>query len=343
MSDPANPVVVNVTRGSIVESTHRGRIAVVDVTGAVKMRTGDIASPVYPRSSVKILQALPLVETGAADAAGFNDEELSLACSSHGGEVRHAETAARMLAKIGLSVDDLECGPHWPTHDDSARALAKAGQEPTALHNNCSGKHAGMLALALHLGAPTKGYIKPTHPVQQRILGGFEAMTGSDLSAAPVALDGCSAPTWAIPMHHTAFAFARIADPESTAANLAGDRATALTRLRKAVAAHPFMVAGTDRYCTKIIEVLGERAFVKTGAEGVYCASLPEYGLGVCLKCDDGSTRGAEMMMTAVMNQIGVITDADRQQLDDYMTVTLQNRRGLDVGCIEAADPFPAF
>lgn len=343
MSDPANPVVVNVTRGAIVESAHRGRIAVVDVTGAVKMRVGDITSPVYPRSAIKILQALPLVETGAADKAGFNDEELSLACSSHAGEVRHTETAARMLDKIGLSVDDLECGPHWPTHEDSARALAAAQQEPTALHNNCSGKHAGMLALALHLGVPTTGYINTTHPVQQRVLGGFEAMTGSDLSAAPLALDGCSAPTWALPLENIAFAFARIADPESSAANLSGDRASALIRLRKAVTVHPFMVAGTDRYCTKVMQVLGERAFVKTGAEGVYCASLPEYGLGVCLKCDDGSTRGAEMMMTAVLNQIGVITETDRQQLDAYMTVTLQNRRGLDVGCIEAADPFPAF
>jgi len=343
MDNPANPVTVNVTRASIVESTHRGRIAVVDTTGTVKMRVGDIATPVYPRSSVKIMQALPLVETGAADAAGFTDDELSLACSSHGGEVRHTETAARMLQKIGLSIDDLECGAHWPTHDDSARALARANQEPSALHNNCSGKHVGMLALAQHIGAPTKGYTKPTHPVQQRILGCFEAMTGSDLSAAPMGIDGCSVPTWAQPLENIAFAFARIADPGSAAANLSGDRAAALTRLRKAVAAHPFMIAGSDRYCTKIMAVLGERAFVKTGAEGVYCAALPEFGLGVCLKCDDGSTRGAEMMMTTVLNQIGVITDSDRHQLEEYLIVPLQNRRGLDVGCIEAADPFPAF
>jgi len=343
MDNPVNPVTVNVTRGSIVESTHRGRVAVVDANGAVKMRVGDITSPVYPRSSVKIMQALPLVETGAADAAGFTDDELALACASHGGEKRHTETTARMLEKIGLSVDDLECGPHWPTHDDSARALARANEEPTALHNNCSGKHAGMLALALHLGVPTKGYIKPTHPVQQRILGSFEALTGSDLSAAPLGIDGCSAPTWALPLENIAFAFARISDPGSTAANLSVERASALTRLRKAVAAHPFMVAGTDRYCTRIMEVLGERAFVKTGAEGVYCAALPDYGLGVCLKCDDGTTRGAEMMMTATLNQIGVITDTDRSQLEDFLTVPLQNRRGLEVGCIEAADPFPAF
>lgn len=343
MDTPANPVVVNVTRGTIVESIHRGRIAVVDVSGTVKMRAGDITSPVYPRSAIKILQALPLIETGAADTAGFTDEELALACSSHGGEVRHTETTQRMLTKIGLAVDDLECGPHWPTHETSARALAAAGEEPTALHNNCSGKHAGMLALARQLGAPTKGYSKPTHPVQQRILGLFEAMTGSDLSSAAMAPDGCSVPTWAIPLENIAFAFARIADPGSTAANLPEDRARALLRLRKAVAAHPFMIAGTDRYCTRVMQVLGERAFVKTGAEGVYCAALPDYGLGVCLKCDDGSTRGAEMMMTAVLDKIGVIGDADRKELADIMTVGLKNRRGLDVGCIEAADPFPAF
>lgn len=343
MDKPANPVVVNVTRGSIVESIHRGRIAVVDVTGAVKMRAGDIVSPVYPRSAIKILQALPLVETGAADRAGFTDEELALACSSHGGEPRHTETTRRMLDKIGLTVDDLECGSHWPTHEPSARALVAAGEEPSALHNNCSGKHAGMLALAQQLGAPTKGYSKPTHPVQQRVLGILEAMTGSDLSTAPMGIDGCSAPIWAIPLENLAFAFARIADPGSSVANLSEDRARALIRLRKVVAAHPFMIAGTDRYCTTIMQVLGERAFVKTGAEGVYCASLPDYGLGVCLKCDDGSTRGAEMMMTAVLDKIGVIGGDDREELQGLLTVGLKNRRGLDVGCIEAADPFPAF
>lgn len=343
MDSSANPVTVKVTRGGIVESTHRGRIAVVDVAGNMKMQVGDTASPVYPRSSIKILQALPLVETGAADAAGFTDEELSLACASHGGEPRHTETAKQMLSKIGLSVEDLECGPHWPTHEESVRDLARANEEPSPLHNNCSGKHAGMLALALHLGVPTKGYTKPSHPVQQRILGCFEALTGSDLSGAPLGLDGCSAPTWAIPLENTAFAFARIADPESSAANLSGDRAKSLIRLRKAVAAHPFMVAGSDRYCTKVMEVLGEKVFVKTGAEGVYTASLPEYGLGVCLKCDDGATRGAEMMMTAVLDRIGVLDGPARDQLTEFLSVPVLNRRGLEVGSIEAADTFPAF
>lgn len=330
----ANPVLVEVTRGPIVESCHRGAIAVVNHQGAVQASWGDIKQAVYPRSAVKAFQALPLVETGAADEYGFTAEEIALACASHNGEPVHADMAGRMLDKLGLGEADLECGAHWPMKDDVARDLAASGGVPDQRHNNCSGKHAGMLALAMKLGAPTKGYIDVTHPVQQRILGTMEAMCGVELQTAPRERDGCSVPTWAMPLENLAYGFARFGAPD----DLPEGRAAACRRIAQAVAGHPYMVAGKGRYCTGVMEVLGRRAFVKTGAEGVFCVSLPEYGLGVAVKCDDGATRAAEAMTTAVLHEIGVIDEADRQKLAHYLVVPLKNRRDFTVGAIRPAE-----
>lgn len=329
----ANPVLVEVTRGPIVESRHRGAVAVVDLKGKVQAAWGDIKQAVYPRSSVKVFQALPLVETGAADEFGFTDAELALACASHNGELRHAETAGGMLEKLSLSENDLECGSHWPMGEEAARDLARSGAVPTPLYNNCSGKHAGMLATAKKLGAPTKGYVDVVHPVQQRILGTMEAMCGVELQAAPRERDGCSAPTWAVPLENLAYGFARLGAPE----DLPDARAEACRRLREAVAAHPFMVAGTGRYDTDVMDLLGARAFIKMGAEGVFCAALPEFGLGVAVKCDDGAVRAAEVMVTAVLRRIGVIEDAEADKFERFLSVPLENRRQFRVGEIRPA------
>ncbi|MDX1738078.1 MAG: asparaginase [Alphaproteobacteria bacterium] len=328
-----NPVLVEVTRGSIVESRHRGSIAIVDVNGKVQAAWGDVTSPIYGRSSIKAFQALPVLETGAADSYGFSDDEIALAVASHGGEEIHAETALRMLKKLDLDESDLECGSHWPTHEDSARALAAKGLVPNQLHNNCSGKHAGMLALAKKIGASTKGYTEQTHAVQQRIKGTMEAMCGVSLATAPVERDGCSAPTWAIPLENTAYGFARFAAPD----DLPDTRAEACKRITKAVFDNPFNVAGTGRYCTEMMTALKERVFLKTGAEGFFSAALPEYGLGIALKCDDGSTRGAEAMLTATLRVIGVIDDRVQDQLADYISVPLTNRRDFKIGEIRPA------
>lgn len=313
--DPANPVLVEVTRGDMVESVHRGRVAVIDTQAKVALQWGDIDAPVYPRSAFKALQALPLVETGAADAFGLSDAELAIACASHSGEARHIETVRNWLARIGLSETDLACGPHWPRHhQQTLHDMIRAGESPRDINNNCSGKHAGMLTVAHHLGEPIAGYTDPTHPVQQRILGTLEAMCGLDLSKAPRGVDGCSAPNWAIPLSNLAYAFARLGAPD----DLPPARAEAAQRLRHAVAAEPFMVAGTDRYCTTLMAVAGERIFVKTGAEGVFCAALPEYGLGIALKCDDGAARGSQYMLTAVLRRIGALDDAMAATLDRW-------------------------
>jgi L-asparaginase II len=332
----ANPILVEVTRGSIVESRHRGSAAIVDITGKITRSWGDHAVAVYPRSAIKPLQAIPLVETGAAEAFGLGDAEIALACASHNGEPRHTETAAAWLDKIGLSDKDLECGAHWPIHDETTRAMAKAGETACAIHNNCSGKHTGFLTTAVHKGESTRGYIRFDHAVQQRILGVLEAMCGIDLGKAPRGIDGCSIPTIAIPLENMAYGMARFGAPD----DLPAPRAAACRRIARAVAAEPFMVAGSDRYCTEVMAVTGRSVLLKTGAEGVFCAAIPDYGLGVALKCDDGATRAAEIMMSAVLRHIGVLTADMEAKLARRITMPLENRNGFHVGDVRPTAAF---
>ena len=336
----ANPTLVEALRGSTVESSHRGALAIVDADGAVHTALGDIDHPIFPRSAVKVLQALPLVESGAADRFGLSDEELALACASHGGEARHAQTAASMLAKAGVDVAALECGAHWPYNDSAIKAMAAAGQQPTALNNNCSGKHAGFVCLGcLMAGAADRraflsGYIQPQHPVMREVTASLQAATGWDFTKAPVGIDGCSIPTFAVPLRHLAHAFARV----GTGTGLSPGRAAAAQRLRAAVAAAPFMVAGTGRFDTRVMERLGARVFSKVGAEGVYCASLPELGLGVAIKMDDGNTaRACEVVMAAVIQQLLPLDDADAAFMAGFSEVVMRNWNGIEVGRLRAA------
>ena len=329
-----NPLTVEVTRNGLVESRHRGSAAVVDAAGRVRAAWGDIRRPIYPRSAIKAIQALAMVESGAADAAGFTEAEIALACSSHNGETVHADTAAAMLAKLGLGEADLECGAHWPHREDTARAMARAGGAPSQLHNTCSGKHSGMLALAKRLGVPTKGYTRQDHAAQQRIAGTMERMCGIDLSRTAPGIDGCSAPNWPVPLEKLAHGFARMADP----ADLPDRWSDAVIRIRRSVFANPFMVAGTGRFCSEVMKILGDRAFVKTGAEGVFCAALPEHRLGVALKCDDGATRGAETMMAALLRKLGVIEDDRLEAMGPWLNPRLTNHAGTVVGDIRPAE-----
>jgi L-asparaginase II len=336
LPDNANPILVEVTRGPIVESRHRGSAVIVDVTGKVAASWGDRSAAVYPRSAIKPLQAIPLLETGAAEAFGLGDAEIAMACASHGGEKRHTEAVSAWLTKAGLSGDDLECGSHWPMHEETMRAMAAAGETPCPIHNNCSGKHCGFLATAVHMGEPTKGYIRFEHPVQQRILGVLEAMCGIDLGKAPRGIDGCSIPTIAIPLENMAYGMARFGAPD----DLPETRAAACRRIAEAVAAEPFMVAGTGRYCSEVMAVTGRSVLLKTGAEGVFCASLPEYGLGVALKCDDGATRASEIMMSAVLRHIGALTEEMEQKLVRRIVTPLENRNGIHVGDVRPTAAF---
>ena len=331
----ANPVLVEVTRGPMVESRHRGSAVVVDAGGTVAARWGDHGQAIYPRSAIKPLQAIPLVESGAAEAFGLGDAEIALACASHNAEPRHTECVTAWLDRIGLSDADLECGPHWSMHPATARALAGAGGTPGAIHNNCSGKHAGFLTTAVHKGEPTQGYVRLEHPVQQRLLGVLESMCGADLGTAPRGIDGCAIPTVAIPLQNLACGMARFAAPDG----LSLSRAAACRRIAAAIAAEPFMIAGTDRYCTDVVAATGGRAIVKTGAEGVFCAALPQFGLGVALKCDDGATRASEIMMSAVLRHIGVLDEETEAALIRRITSPVENWNGTHVGDVRAAPP----
>jgi L-asparaginase II len=324
----SNPILVETVRGAMVESRHRGAVAVVDADGATLLALGDVARPVFPRSAVKPLQALPLVESGAADRYGFGDEELALACASHGGEPAHIEVARRMLARAGLDGAALECGAHWPLYQPATQALARSGGAPSALHNNCSGKHAGFVCAACATGVDHRGYVAAEHAVQREVRAAIESLTGAGLGPDVCGIDGCSIPTWAVPLDGLAHAFARF----GTGRGLAPERAKAAARIRAACAAQPFYVAGTGRFCTEIMKRFGARVLAKTGAEGVYCGALPEQGIGIALKCDDGATRAAEVTMAAIIARFLPVSDDERAALDRFVRPMLRNWNGIEVG-----------
>ncbi len=334
-----NPILVEALRGDACESMHRGAVAVVDADGARVASLGDIRRHVFPRSAVKVLQALPLVESGAADRLGLDDEALAVACASHGGEPAHTAVVERMLGKAGLDASALECGTQWPSQERAARALAAAGKEASALTNNCSGKHAGFLCVAcrMHEGADLRrfvaGYVRPEHPVMRTVTAALQAATGCDLAQVPRGTDGCSIPTYAIPLENLALAFARV----GTGRGLAPGHAAAAQRLRRAVARHPFMVAGSGRFDTRVVERLGERVFCKVGAEGVFCAALPAQGLGVAIKIDDGNNaRAAEVVMAAVIERFVRLDDAEAGFMRGLSDVALRNWNGIEVGALRA-------
>jgi L-asparaginase II len=331
------PILVEVVRGQMVESRHRATVAVVDAEGHVVASWGDIEQPLYGRSAIKPLLALPLIESGAADAYGLGTAEIALATASHNGEKRHTETVTHWLGRVGLTVDDLECGAHFPYDEPTAQAMWAHGEKPNRAHNNCSGKHAGFLSTARHLGEPTKNYIQYEHPVQQRLLGVLEQMSGCELGSVPRGIDGCGIPVIAIPLGNTALAMARLADPSG----LPEHRAKAAARVLAAMMEDPFMVAGSGRFCTTVMQATGHKAAIKVGAEGVYAGALPELGLGICLKVEDGTGRAAEVVMGRVLRHLKVIDEATEMKLNDVLTPTVRNWAGAATGQIRPASDCP--
>jgi len=329
----ANPVVAEIRRGSLIESRHRGSIAVVDADGSLVLALGNVETLVYPRSAVKAMQALVLVESGAADRFGLGEEALALACASHGGEPGHVAVVERMLAAAGLDPSALACGVHWPSHAPSAHALARSGATATALHNNCSGKHAGFLCAACALGVDPHGYTEPGHAVQRAVKAVFEDLAGIAIPDEHRAVDGCSVPTWAMPLSALARGFARFGSGKG----MGPERAKAAQRLRAACAAKPWHIAGTGRFCTAVMEHFGDRVFVKTGAEGVFCGAIPGASLGVAIKIDDGAARASEVVMAGVIERFVPLDDEDRAALDRLLRPALRNWNGIEVGAIAPA------
>lgn len=322
--------MIEVMRGGMVESQHRGHAVLCDERGDIVAAWGNPAAVILPRSSCKMLQALPLVESGAAKE--LSAAELALACASHQGAALHVGSVDRWLTSLGLSDADLRCGAHEPADRKERDRLIRNGKEPCQMHNNCSGKHAGFLMLGQHLRAGPE-YTELDHPVQQAVRAAFEEVTGE--RSAGWAIDGCSAPNLACSLHGLARAMARFA-----AAHDGGDaRARAMVRLREAMMAAPEMVAGEGRACTELMRAAPGRVALKTGAEAVYVAMLPETGLGLALKIADGGVRAAEAALVALLVRERVLDRADpraRRRLGG----PLRNWRGLEIGTLRRAEGF---
>ena len=274
-----------------------------------------------PRSAIKPIQALPLVSTGAAEAFGLTDVELALACSSHDGERGHVDGVSAWLARLGLDSDALECGAQVPLSESAATALASGGGDPTAIHNNCSGKHVGFLTILRHLGLPLDGYLEPGHPLQaDHVTPSIERTCGVDLTAVQPGVDGCGIPAWAMPLDRLAAGWAALgSEPDGSSAH----------RLLSAMRSEPFHVAGSVRTCTRIIATATGGTVVKTGAEGVFCAVLPADGLGLALKVRDGARRAAEVAIEWLLARYG--------RLGDLAPVRLVNLAGVVVGEVRVA------
>jgi len=326
----ANPVLVEVTRGDLVESVHRGSVAIADAKGNIRFALGDLHTPVYPRSSLKPIQALPLLESGAADAFGLGEEEIALACASHSGEPMHTTRVAAWLSRIGCLESDLACGAHPSRYEPVAEDMIRRGERPTRIHNNCSGKHSGFLTVARHWDIATDGYERHDHPVQRAIAKALSELT-EIAGEFPWGVDGCAAPNFAVPLDAQARAFAKFAAPDS----LPPERANACRRIVRAMTSFPELVSGTGRSCAILMRSAKGRVAVKIGAEGFYAGMVPEMGLGIVLKIDDGASRAAETAMAAILDRLGLLGGDPAAR--DLLNAPVINTRNAIVGLRSAA------
>lgn len=320
-------VTVEVRRGSMVESVHRVHVVECDGDGSVTAHAGDAHRPTFARSAIKPIQALPLVQDGAAARFGLTPEEIAVCCGSHNGASLHVEAARSILAKAGVSTDALACGPQVPRGDAAREMLRAQRRSPERVHNNCSGKHAGMLALAQHHGWPVEGYHELDHPVQDRIATELGSWIGRPAAEIPTAVDGCGIPTFRVELAALAGAFARLA---LAAAGEQGAPATVMG----AMVRHPEYVAGEERLCTDLMRAARGSLFVKFGAEGVYCAGVPAAGRGIALKVEDGARRASEPALLGVLDALGHLPPGVLESLDRYAEPGIENTRGEVVGSI---------
>jgi L-asparaginase II len=324
----APPVLIEVTRGPRVESSHRGHLAIMNAAGKLVHSLGDPEAPVCMRSLAKPFQALAVITTGAAAAFGFGAPELALFSGSLSGQDFQVELATQILAKLGLTPDALQCGTHPPLHRPTAKALAQAGLKPTPLHNTCTGKHAAMLALCVHHGWPLTDYLNPAHPAQELILGTVARMVGCPKPQIQVAIDGCGAPVFYVPLKNIALGYARLAgaQPDSPAG-----------LLMAAILAHPRHIAGDGRLETTVMEALPGQIFAKSGAEGGYGLSLVAGGLGIAFKIEDGSQRALNPTVMAILEQLQALTPAAQTALAAFTQPPILNHRKEEVGRIRPA------
>ena len=324
--------MAEIWRGPFLESLHHGHAVICDASGDIVEAWGDPQAVVLPRSSAKMIQALPLITSGAADAAGLGGEHLALACASHQGAAIHTDRVRAWLAHIGKGDADFRCGAQEPSDIEARHGLIRAGEQPCQYHNNCSGKHAGFLTLSRHLGAGPE-YVDPSHPVQRACLEAFEEVTGQD--SPGFGIDGCSAPNHATTLHGMARAMAFFAAAEAGASGQEG----AAARLRQAMVAYPELVAGEGRACTELMRAMEGRVALKTGAEAFFIAIIPERKLGIALKITDGTTRGAECAIAAILVRLGLL-EADHPATRKRLNAPIRNWRGIETGMIRPGAAF---
>lgn len=322
--------LIEIWRGDLLESLHRGHAVIADTHGIVEA-WGNPDAVIFPRSSCKMIQALPLLESGAADSAGLGPAQLALACASHNGADIHTSRVDTWLRSLGLAEADLRCGAHLPADPPARRELICSDHPPCQLHNNCSGKHAGFLTLNRYLGGDPD-YVEIDHPVQMAVRSAFEDVTAQ--TSAGWGIDGCSAPNFACTIAGLARAMAGFANPG------AGVRGDAQRRLVQAMITFPELVAGEGRACTDLMRALGGRAAVKTGAEAVFVGIVPGRGLGIAIKIIDGGTRAAEAAITALLLHLGLLGEGD-PVVQKYLTGPQTNWRGRVTGQMRRAPGFP--
>lgn len=324
----ANPILAETIRGNWVENRHRGAYVVIDANGTIIASAGDIERPIFPRSAIKSMQALPIFARHAEGKFHHADEELALACASHHGEDDHVSTANGLLTRIGLSAADLECGAHVPTNQAARDALRASGSEPSPLHNNCSGKHSGMLSVALAMGIPTAGYVGREHEVQKAVRAAVEAVIGESLSEGMCGTDGCSIPTYAAPLRAFAFGFARMA----TGTGISEELGTAAQRLFDAATSHPHLVAGTGHPDTLLMAAFKGRLMQKVGAEAVQCGAIRDKGWGYAIKCDDGNVPASQAMLAGLLLRLADPDAEQRALLETLAHQPIKSVRGAEVG-----------
>ena len=324
-------VLVAVERGPLVESIHRGDIAIVKANGEVISSVGDSEKVVYARSSMKPMQTIPIIETGAADRFHFDEGDLAIACASHNGEKQHTARVTSILSRLGLDVTDLKCGVHPPRWRDAYEELLRSGEEVTSVHNNCSGKHVGMLATAKHMEERIEDYYNNDHPVQRRILSVISELTDVPTRNIQIGIDGCGVPVHGIPLRNLALGFARMADPSG----LEESRQQSIRRVTGAMMNAPEMVGGTSRFCTDFMKHMGGKMFGKVGAEGVYCVGVPKAGIGIAVKIEDGESRATSAVILEILAQMDLIDEREAKALESYHFPPLLNAREEKVGMIK--------
>lgn len=329
-----NPILVTRSRGNITESFHRGAICIVDASGNTPLSVGDSNQICFTRSALKLFQSIPLIESGAADSFGLTEQELAITCGSHNAEEAHVEAVESLLAKCGLDSSYLKCGPQMPTGRKPRKELLSTGKAPQDLHNNCSGKHAGFLALCVYHNWPLDSYLETHHPLQQMILKSCAQVFELNEQDFVPGEDGCSAPNYATSLYHQAVAYKNLVSKHENSYSKACKRIVA------ACSKHPFLIAGSDRYCTDIISESEGRALGKTGADGVFCMAFPELGIGAALKIDDGKMGPQYTVAQAIVNAMGIRLNST---LSKYSESPVKNWNKHEVGIQKASDELTGF